>query len=71
VVDGEFDARDQLDRETASGTASRRNAREGVVIREGKCGEADPGGLRDHHTGRVGPVGRRRVHVEVDRHRFS
>jgi hypothetical protein len=71
VVDGELNARDQLDRETGSGAASRRNAREGVVIREGNCGEADLGGLRNDHARGVGPIGRRRVHVEVDRHEFS
>jgi hypothetical protein len=52
-------------------STSLRDTREGVVIGERKCRKADLGGLCNDQAGGVGPVGRRRVDVEVDRHRFS
>ena len=71
VVDGEFNARDEFDREPSGGFASVRDARKGVVIGEGKRCKAERCGLRNDQARRVGPVGCRRVHVEVDRHDVS
>ena len=71
VVNGEFNAWDEFDGVPGGCFTRLMNARKGVVIGEGERRQAERGGLRNDHLGRVRPVGRRRVDVEVDRHDVS
>ena len=71
VVDGEFDAGDEIDRESSRSFASLWDARKGVVIGERERIDAGGGGPSNDHIRCFGPVGCRRVHVEVDRHDVS
>src|SRR5439155_25976040 len=63
----ELDARDDSHAELRAGGTRFGQPRDRIVIGEGECGESSRARSRDHISGRLRAVGRRRVRVEIDK----